>query len=75
VGPLDLSVRGRAAVRRQLLFGLFGLVGMFLVITPIIAAYSNSKLSSRDQLTTALVGAISSLLAGFAADFGLKPSI
>jgi hypothetical protein len=69
VGALNLSLRGRAAVRRQLL------VGMFLMVTPIIAAYSNSKLSGRDQLTTALVGAISSLLAGFAADFGLEPSI
>jgi hypothetical protein len=72
VGALNLSLRGRAAVRRQLLVGL---AGMFLMVTPIIAAYSNSKLSGRDQLTTALVGAISSLLAGFAADFGLKPSI
>jgi hypothetical protein len=70
---LDLSLRVRAAVRRQLLFGL--LVGLFLMVTPIVAAYSNSKLTTNQQLIIALVGAVSSLLAGLAAAFGLKRSI
>jgi hypothetical protein len=70
---LDLRLRVGAAIGRQLLFGL--LVGLFLMVTPIVAAYSNSKLSAHDQLLIAVVGAISSLLAGFAAAFGLKRSI
>jgi hypothetical protein len=70
---LDLGLRVRAAVGRQLLFGL--LVGLFLMVTPIVAAYSNSKLTTNQQLVIAVVGAISSLLAGFAAAFGLKRSI
>jgi hypothetical protein len=45
------------------------------MVSPIVAAYSNSKLSAHDQLVIALVGAASSLLAGFAAAFGLKRSI
>jgi hypothetical protein len=70
---LDLGLHVRAAVLRQLLFGL--LVGLFLMVTPIVAAYSNSKLTTHQQLVIALVGAGSSLLAGLAAAFGLKRSI
>ncbi len=70
---LDLSLRVRAAVGRQLMFGL--LVGAFLMVTPIVAAYSNSDLSSRSRLILAVVGVITSVLAGLAAAFGLKRSI
>lgn len=70
---LDLGLRVRAAVRRQLLFGL--LVGLFLMVTPIVAAYSSSTLKPHQQLIIALVAIVSSLLAGFAAAFGLKRNI
>jgi hypothetical protein len=63
----------RAAVLRQLLFGL--LVAVSLAVTPILAAYSNSNLSSHDQRTIAVVASISSLLVGITAAFGLRRSI
>lgn len=70
---LDLGLRVRAAVLRQLLFAL--LVAVFLAVTPILAAYSNSNLSSHDQRTIAVVAGISSLLVGITAAFGLRRSI
>lgn len=70
---LDLGLRVHAAILRQLLFGL--LVAAFLAVTPILAAYSNSNLSSHDQRTIAIVASISSLLVGITAAFGLRRSI
>jgi hypothetical protein len=69
----DIGVRVRAAVLRQLFFGL--VVAAFLAVTPIVAAYSNPKLSSREQLIIAVVGGASSLLAGITAAFGLRRSL
>jgi hypothetical protein len=70
---IDIGVSVRGAVLRQLLFGL--IVAVFLAVTPIVTAYSNSKLSSADQLIIALAGGASSLLAGLTAAFGLRRSL
>lgn len=70
---LDLGLRVRAAVFRQLLFAL--LVAGLLAATPILAAYSNSNLSSSDQRIIAIVAGLSSLLVGITAAFGLRRSI
>jgi hypothetical protein len=69
----DLPLRVRGALLRRLGFGL--LVGTFLAVTPVVAAYSNSKLSAHNQLIVALVGALASYAAGITAAFGLRRSL
>jgi hypothetical protein len=69
----DLPLRVRGALVRRLGFGL--LVGTFLAVTPVVAAYSNSKLSAHNQLIVALVGALASYAAGITAAFGLRRSL
>jgi hypothetical protein len=69
----DVPLAVRGAFARQLGFGL--LIAVFLAVTPIIAAYSNPNLSDRNQRIIAVVAAISSLLAGISAAFGLRRSL
>lgn len=69
----DLPLRVRGALLRRLGFGL--LVGTFLAVTPVVAAYSNSKLSAHNQLIVALVGALASYAAGITAALGLRRSL
>lgn len=59
-----------AAVLRPLIVGL--VIAVALACTPIIAAYSDSSLSSPAQRAIAV---ISSLVAGMAAAFGLRRSL
>jgi hypothetical protein len=69
----DLPVSIRGWFWRK--FGLGALLGAFLAVSPIVAAYSNSKLSPHSQLVISIVSAVSSLLAGEVATFGLRRTL
>ena len=70
---LDLGVKVGAAVLRPLIIAL--VIAVALGCTPIIAAYSDSNLSSSAQRAIAVSAVVSSLVAGMAAAFGLQRSL
>ena len=66
---LDLGVRVRAAVVRQLLVGLT--IAAALAATPIVAALSDTNLSHHAKALIVIVAAATSVVAGMAAAFGV----